>query len=50
MDIQKTMREKAEAAKRASRALAILPTGVKNEALRAMADAARIHLSDNANL
>ena len=39
MDIQKTMREKAEAAKRASRALAILPTGVKNEALRAMADA-----------
>ena len=39
MDIQKTMREKAEAAKRASRALAILSTGVKNEALRAMADA-----------
>lgn len=39
MDIQKTIREKAEAAKRASRALAILSTSVKNDALRAMADA-----------
>lgn len=39
MDINAEIRAKAEAAKAASRALGVLPTGVKNAALLAMADA-----------
>ena len=39
MDIQQEMMAKAQAAKAASRKLAVLSTGVKNAALLAMADA-----------
>lgn len=39
MDIQAEMKQKAEAARAASRKLAVLSTGVKNAALMAMADA-----------
>lgn len=39
MDINAEIRAKAEVAKAASRALGVLPTGVKNAALLAMADA-----------
>ena len=39
MDIQAMMQQKAEAAKAASRQLAVISTGVKDKALRAMADA-----------
>ena len=39
MDIQELMRQKAQAAKAASRQLAVVSTGVKDKALRLMADA-----------
>ncbi len=39
MDIKAEMMKKAEAAREASRKLGVLSTGVKNEALMAMADA-----------
>ena len=39
MDFEAEMRKKAEAARVASRKLSVLPTGVKNAALMAMADA-----------
>ena len=40
MDIQELMRQKAQAAKAASRQLAVVSTGVKDKALRLMAAAA----------
>ncbi|MCI6158349.1 MAG: glutamate-5-semialdehyde dehydrogenase [Selenomonadaceae bacterium] len=39
VDMEQSMRAKAEAAKAASRALGVLPTGVKNQALLEMANA-----------
>ena len=39
MDIKAAMRKKAEAARAASQQLGVLPTGIKNRALLAMADA-----------
>ena len=39
MELEELVRSKAEAAKAASKKLAVLPTGVKNEALSLMADA-----------